>query len=293
MLSIAVSDFSVWRAHARSLLLQRTSPDCVQWTNQSQQSLFLEAMTENPSEGEPHDSERLKVPRAFMDTAREVALYEDSRNPTLKWSILYSVLWRTVMIDRRTMSLGSDAEVQALQRMRKSVSRDKHKMKAFVRFRNVNDCGDDEYFVSWFEPEHAIVESIAPFFVKRFAGMAWSILTPRGCVHWNRETLKFSAGVARASLPETLLSDDPWDGFWRAYYCSIFNPARLKEQAMRTEMPKKYWRYLPEARCIKVLSSGSASSVQKMLDRPQTESNRLRVKSRRLRAAQDALRSRN
>jgi DNA polymerase len=166
-------------------------------------------------------------------------------------------------------------------------------MKAFVRFKNVNQCGDDEYFVSWFEPEHAIVESVAPFFARRFAGMEWSILTPHGCVHWNRETLKFSSGVARSSLPETLLSDDPWDGFWRAYYCSIFNPARLKEQAMRAEMPKKYWRYLPEAQCIKVLSSGSASSVQKMLDRPQTESSRLRVKSRRLRAAQDALRSRN
>jgi DNA polymerase len=34
---------------------------------------------------------------------------------------------------------------------------------------------------------------------------------------------------------------------WRAYYAAIFNPARLKPGAMRAEMPRKYWRNMPEA----------------------------------------------
>jgi DNA polymerase len=35
---------------------------------------------------------------------------------------------------------------------------------------------------------------------------------------------------------------------------SIFNPARLKVKAMAKEMPKKYWRNLPEARMITEMS---------------------------------------
>ena len=61
--------------------------------------------------------------------------------------------------------------------MEKAVRRDIHKMHAFVRFRKIGEGGDERY-VAWFEPEHFIVERNAPFFVRRFTGMRWSILTP-------------------------------------------------------------------------------------------------------------------
>ena len=47
------------------------------------------------------------------------------------------------------------------------------------------------------------------------------------------------------------LFDDDAEALWLTYYRSIFNPARLKVKAMQTEMPKKYWRNLPEAALIK------------------------------------------
>ena len=63
--------------------------------------------------------------------------------------------------------------------MAKEVRRDEHKMHAFVRFREVGR--GNERFVAWFEPEHHIVELAAPFFVRRFTDMRWSILTPELC----------------------------------------------------------------------------------------------------------------
>ena len=49
-------------------------------------------------------------------------------------------------------------------------------------------------FVAWFEPEHHIVRATAGFFVRRFANMRWSILTPELSIHWDGETLTEGPG---------------------------------------------------------------------------------------------------
>ncbi len=82
----------------------------------------------------------------------------------------------------------TDPEVQRAQRLAQSVRRDTHKMRAFVRFREVAEPEGTRY-VAWFEPDHFIVEANAPFFVRRFATMVWSILTPYRSAHWNGEDL--------------------------------------------------------------------------------------------------------
>jgi DNA polymerase len=58
---------------------------------------------------------------------------------------------------------------------------------------------------------------------------------------------------------------------WRRYYASIFNPARLKVTAMQNEMPKKYWRNLPEASLIKPLIEGAGRIASAMIANAATE----------------------
>jgi DNA polymerase len=58
---------------------------------------------------------------------------------------------------------------------------------------------------------------------------------------------------------------DAHDEIWRTYYRSIFNPARLKVQAMQSEMPMKYWKNLPEAEIIQDLIAGSEDRVLAMI----------------------------
>ncbi len=141
--------------------------------------------------------------------------------------------------------------------------RDIHKMHAFVRFRMVgtDEATGREQFVAWFEPEYRIVRLAASFFQKRFTGMDWSILTPHECVHWDGQLLHFTPGVPRSAAPD----EDALDDLWRSYYRSIFNPARLKVKMMQTEMPKKYWKNLPEASLIPELIAGSPQRVDRML----------------------------
>ncbi|MDQ2659017.1 MAG: UdgX family uracil-DNA binding protein, partial [Verrucomicrobiota bacterium] len=93
-----------------------------------------------------------------------------------------------------------------------------------------------------------------------FAAMRWSILTPERCAHWDGAELTFTAGVDKSQAP----SDDNIEALWLTYYSNIFNPARVKVHAMQAEMPKKYWRNLPEAALIPSLLEEAPRRVETM-----------------------------
>ena len=163
------------------------------------------------------------------------------------------------------MSIASDPLVHRVSRMEKAVRRDMHKMTAFLRFRRIEDEGG-EHFVAWFEPEHLILRRISDFFIGRFAAMRWSILTPQGAMHWDGKELTFSAGVSHKDAPAA----DALEEWWRTYYRATFNPARANAEAMRAEMPKKYWRNMPEADLIPGLLAEAESRTRDMVASPPT-----------------------
>lgn len=186
-----------------------------------------------------------------------------------RFALAARLVWRCREVPH-TLSIQSDADVARARELEKSVRRDKHKMTAFVRFREVTEADGAQRFVAWFEPQHHIVRAIAPFFMRRFTGMRWSILTPRRSAHWDGERLSFSAGAERGDAP----AGDPMEDVWRTYFASTFNPARVNVKAMQTHMPKKYWRNLPEASLIAPLVREAASRSTSMIAAPATEPRR-------------------
>jgi uracil-DNA glycosylase len=196
------------------------------------------------------------VPRRFFEIGEMVALHREAE----RWALLYRVLWRIARGERKLLEVEVDADVRRLIAMERAVRRASHKMKAFVRFRATG--GEDNPYVAWFEPEHPVTERVAPFFARRFASMQWSILTPDGCAHWDGETLRFTPGVPRSAAPAA----DDLEDLWRTYYAHIFNPARLNSSAMQAEMPKTYWKNLPEAELIPRLKRDALSRVWRMVE---------------------------
>lgn len=91
--------------------------------------------------------------------------------------------------------------------------------------------------------------------------MRWSIVTPEISAHWDGTALDIGPGGSRPDGK----GDDPFADLWLRYYASIFNPARLKIAAMTKEMPKKYWRNLPEAALIPELIAGAQERERKMV----------------------------
>ena len=203
----------------------------------------------------------MRVPREFLRLASAVACHRDAR----RWDDLYRVLWRLTHGEPSLLEVATDPDVHRLCAMHRAVRRAAHKMKAFVRFRVVSsdDASEPERYVAWFDPVHDVVDRVAPFFARRFRAMHWSILTPDRCVHWDRASLVFTAGLPRSAAPR----DDALEELWRTYYANVFNPARLNLESMRAEMPQRYWRELPEARLVSELAREAPRRVAAMLAR--------------------------
>jgi DNA polymerase len=176
-----------------------------------------------------------------------------------RFALLYESLWRIKHGEPKLPGRASDPVIAKLALYAKAVRRDIHKMHAFVRFHR-KETQDNEVYFAWFEPDHFILKRATPFFADRFANMRWIIATPIGTATWDTRTLAF--GPARPK-PEHL-EDGVLDGLWRTYYRTIFNPARLKTDAMTKEMPRRYWKNLPESDLISELIEGTQKRVVAM-----------------------------
>ncbi|MEM9588692.1 MAG: UdgX family uracil-DNA binding protein [Planctomycetota bacterium] len=262
--------FDDWRHKARMLLRCEVPPEEVHWTVEgAQASLFAgesdwDRWPERSAVGqtlpgrEPADPvEEQTVPKSFLALANRVGCH---RAPD-RWTLLYRVLWRLTHGERQLLTVSTDDDVLRLSRMEKSVRRDAHKMKAFVRFRRVVR-DEQEHFIAWHRPDHHVLRLIAPFFSRRFNGMSWSIMTPDESVTWNQSKLQFGPGVPVTEAPDS----DHLEDVWRTYYASIFNPARVKVKMMKQEMAVRYWKQLPEAEIIDDLIRDAPSRAREMID---------------------------
>jgi probable DNA metabolism protein len=241
------ADLDSFRAALRRLIAQDVPPQDVVWD--SAPSLF----EENVSASAPP----VALPRRVADIIRLVVCHKDPE----RYALLYQLVWRIRHGEKALPAIASDPLIHRLHDMEKSVRRDLHKMHAFVRFRRV-ETPDGDHFVAWFEPEHFILEATAQFFIDRFLSMRWSILTPIGSLHWDRDRLIVGPPARAQDAPQS----DGFEEGWRTYYESTFNPARLNPTVMRSHMAKKYWKNLPEARSIPEMIRSAPSRVRQMID---------------------------
>lgn len=259
---VEVDSFEQWRDEARRLVLEEVMPADIHWATASDQPSLFDAATapQTPDKvGSPRRSSKFSVPPAFLELARWVACHRDAG----RWQLLYRSLWRLAHGERQLLQLSTDDDVHELNQMQKSVSRDVHKMKAFVRFRKVSTATGRDSYIAWHRPDHRIVRLAAPFFSRRFPTMDWAILTPDESVRWDQRELTFGAGVPASEAPD----EDALEDLWRTYYASIFNPARIKVAMMKREMPMRHWATLPEASIIDDLLREAPRRVDDMIAR--------------------------
>lgn len=247
----AEDDFETWREAARACAAANLFADQIVWQiGSGPADLFADGIPP-PSPTAPI----FKVPQSFMDLARCVVCHRDRE----RFALLYTLILR-LRLNPRSMEDKADWTVRRLETLARAVRRDMHKMRAFVRMREVYEDSETR-FVAWHEPDHHILRHNAGFFVRRFTTMRWSILTPDLSIHWDTEALTEGPGATRADAPQ----GDPVEETWRTYCSSIFNPARVKIGAMMKEMPRKYWHNMPETTLIPELIAGAQNREQMML----------------------------
>lgn len=260
-------DWVGFRRAARRLLHAGVAPESIHWcfADDAQKSLDLFGGNDACSnldlslpimDDAPEASSGVYLPRMLFHALSLVILH---RAPD-RLHCLYRFLWRW----RHEPTLRNDPldpDVKKINDYSREVWHDAHRMLGFVRFRLINtqrNTASEKFFpgstenvsrVAWYAPRHRILRLTAPFFAQRFSNHRWGILTPDASVLWDTRRLTFHPGVTAADMPPP----DAGEALWLAYYANQFNAARRNPAALSRQMPKDYWKNLPEAGLIRFL----------------------------------------
>lgn len=133
-----------------------------------------------------------------------------------------------------------DSLVMHVTKLSRQVSLESHRFKGFVRFSLT-----DSVYISKIDPDHDILEFIAPHFAERFPDMNFIIYDE------NRHTAILSKNgewtlKKEITLDFSLLKSDSSSDNWREYFTNISIAARENHKAQLRSMPKRYWKNLAE-----------------------------------------------
>jgi probable DNA metabolism protein len=228
------TDWPGFRREARALLARQVPPEAVAWearagamdgpsiaaASSAAVAAWGRARTPAPSGGAA-----AIVPPAFVRLCETVVLHGDPA----RFGLLYRLLWRLVHEPALRRDPLDPDRVRALH-MAQAVRRDVHRMKAFMRFRPLAQGeGQPSLHLAWFEPDHHIVEAVAPFLARRLAPMRWAVLTPQRSVRWTPEReFEFGPGTSRRDA----LPPESGDALWLACYRHVFVQTRFDRAAM-------------------------------------------------------------
>jgi len=143
--------------------------------------------------------------------------------------------------------------VIAISKMDKSVNRERHRMKAFIRFQETADG----IFYAPIEPDYNVLPLISSFFKNRYADQKWIIYDLKrnyGLFYdlEKVEEIKLDYAPTTTSSPMNLPSEvlqekqELYALLWNDYFKSTNIPARKNMKLHLQHVPKRYWKYLTE-----------------------------------------------
>ena len=242
--------FGEWRAAARELIALGVAPVHVAWQSQpGDGDLFSSTPDATDTSAPP-----LRLPRSLVELLESAACF----NVADRWAFLYQVLWRWQQGQHDVIS-PADADGARLHGMAKAVRREEHDMHAYVRFREREEAQGAPRFVAWFEPVHDVLPQVARHFARRMGAISWMIATPTATMMWDGETLHAGPALMRGAAD----IDDAGEALWLTYYRSIFNPARLNADLLRSHIPSRFWKNLPEGAIVPAMVSSAANGERR------------------------------
>ncbi len=144
-----------------------------------------------------------------------------------------------------------DETVLKISQTAKKVSREKHRMEAFVRFRLTKD----DIFFATIEPDFNVLPLILPHFKTRYADQKWIIydLRRKFGIYYDLNkvdyvTFDFSEEINTTNPDVSIYapSEVEFQKLWQQYFKSTNIISRLNLKLHLQHVPKRYWKYLTE-----------------------------------------------
>ncbi len=139
--------------------------------------------------------------------------------------------------------------LMALSKIDKSVSRERHRMKAFIRFEETADG----LFYAGVEPDFNVIPLVIYFFKNRYADQKWIIYDLKrnyGFYYDLNQVTEVVFEHAPKMKDKELLheKENLYALLWNDYFKSTNIPARKNMKLHLQHVPRRYWKYLTEKR---------------------------------------------
>jgi len=200
------TDWTGWSRAARAFLLAGVEPSDVTWAVGGHGDPLP------PAEG------GLTLSRALVSLVTQAF---QAREPE-RFGLLYAQIWRA---HHGHLDLGdsADLDLRLARRWALAVRADAHRMRTLIRFAGTSATetpgGDGSRYVGWYAPDHYVLEATARLLARRDPARDFTIVTPDGTAHRDRQGLRFGAGLKDPGDDETLFA------WWNAHRDAILAAA--------------------------------------------------------------------
>lgn len=166
----------------------------------------------------------------------------DNKELILYYFILNAIKYRQNITRMRNLKCVSE-----VLKIAQYVVHESHKMKGFLRFREL----ENKVLYAEMEPSNDILFLISPHFQKRLQNEYWIIKDVRRGIYslYNKKNI-FYVSEKEFTLHTKLLSEEEKniENLWKLFYKTIGIKERKNERCRMHFMPKKYWKYITEVR---------------------------------------------
>jgi len=170
------------------------------------------------------------------------------------WNALFKIIVQIFHRDSAILQNYGDTHILYYTQTLKKVSRERHRMKAFVRF----EKSSDHLYYALIDPDFNVLPLVVDFFRKRYADQHWLIYDVKrnyGILYDQSTTQEVQLSKTEqkdlntvglhVSLDDT---ENKYQTLWQQYFKSTNIEARRNIKLHLQHVPKRYWKYLTEKR---------------------------------------------
>jgi len=188
---------------------------------------------------------QLKLPSSALSNLYKVFL---SELPRFEVTLCSVISFYFSGVDKPYLAYGR-SDVLKVKQIAKMVDRERHRMKAFIRFRRQKD---DLYFAV-VEPDFNVLPLIRKHFSDRYADQRWLIYDLKrsyGIYYDLREVqevhLEFSEGFQEDKFVLEHAEEELYNVLWQQYFHHVNIKERKNLKLHIQHVPKRYWKHLVE-----------------------------------------------
>lgn len=173
-----------------------------------------------------------------------------SENENAERLILSAVSQSILFPNEYILENFANSDIMEIAKITKSVSREVHRMHAFVRFEKLQD----EVYFAKIEPDFNVLPLIIRHFKNRYQDQKWMIYDLRrhyGIFYDLNEAQFFEPALEQTSQlkrTENILHEEEiqYQKLWQRYFFKTNIPERKNIKLHVQSLPKRYWKYLTE-----------------------------------------------